>query len=42
MILKIILMKGLFDTHWLEDLVFDQEYKEPSPFEKSIFFKEFY
>ena len=24
----------LFDTHWLEDLVFEQEYKEPSPLRK--------
>ncbi len=24
----------LFDTHWLDDLVFEQEYKEPSPLRK--------
>nr|WP_309143486.1 YceG family protein [Bacillus sp. V3B] len=30
----------IFDTHWLEDLVFDQEYKEPSPLKK-IFFNGF-
>lgn len=27
----------IFDTHWLEDLVFDQEYKEPSPLKKMFF-----
>jgi hypothetical protein len=27
----------LFDTHWLEDLVFEQEYKEPSLFKKVFF-----
>ena len=24
----------VFDTHWLEDLVFEQEYKDPSPLKK--------
>lgn len=27
----------IFDTHWLEDLVFEQEYKEPSPLKKFTF-----
>jgi hypothetical protein len=29
----------LFDTHWLEDVVFEQEYKEPSSFLKKGFFQ---
>lgn len=27
----------IFDTHWLEDLVFEQEYKDPSPLRKFFF-----
>jgi len=27
----------LFDTHWLEDVVFDLEFKEPSLFKKGLF-----
>ncbi len=27
----------IFDTHWLEDLVFEQEYKETSPLKKFFF-----
>lgn len=27
----------LFDTHWLDDVVFELEYKEPSRFKKGIF-----
>ena len=27
----------IFDTHWLDDLVFEQEYKEPSPLKKFFF-----
>ncbi|MGX6442467.1 YceG family protein [Neobacillus sp. K501] len=28
---------GLFDTHWLEDVVFDLEFKEPSKLKKILF-----
>lgn len=28
---------NLFDVHWLEDVVFDQEFKEPSLFKKGFF-----
>jgi len=28
---------SLFDIHWLEDVVFDLEYKEPSIFKKGLF-----
>jgi hypothetical protein len=31
------LQEGLFDTHWLEDIVFDQEFKEPSRLKKGFF-----
>ncbi|MDP4164550.1 MAG: YceG family protein [Bacillota bacterium] len=29
--------ESLFDTHWLEDVVFDQEFKEPSIMKKGLF-----
>jgi hypothetical protein len=31
------LSESLFDTHWLEEVVFDQEFKEPSIIKKGIF-----
>jgi hypothetical protein len=30
-------VEGLFDTHWLEDVVFEQEFKEPSKLKKGFF-----
>ena len=41
MILKIILDERLFDTHWLEDVVFDLEFKEPSLLKKVLFHRNF-
>jgi hypothetical protein len=29
--------EALFDTHWLDDVVFELEYKEPSRFKKGLF-----
>jgi Putative component of 'biosynthetic module' len=31
------LVEGLFDTHWLEDVVFELEFKEPSKLKKLFF-----
>lgn len=31
------LAEGTFDAHWLEDIVFEQEFKEPSIIKKGIF-----
>src|SRR5690606_11401892 len=28
---------GIYDVHWLEDVVFEQEFKEPSLFKKVFF-----
>ncbi|WP_374049774.1 YceG family protein [Neobacillus sp. PS3-34] len=35
--IEAFLTEALFDTHWLEEVVFDQEFKEPSLIKKGLF-----